>query len=316
MTYRMRLRVRIAKPFTTTDTQRSVLINGREVTVRAGNKDQPLSEAKWLVLTTGGFASEADAKDFGDDLRVRFEIVSFCSRLGIDGGNDRPTTWMSEDFARNIGFIRPEERVMPNVHGVMVMPDDGLTRFPGLSATATVSADPAPILSALAEVNPTTASNPRAFTAVRIMNAALMTSEPLAQLVLAFSAVEELGQDETWTTRQRKKLDDLAASLEAEAVGEPELREVGTALRSLHRLSLRQGAMRMLSRLGLKHLRKDWDRLYGIRSGIFHGTKRLNPSENAAFANEVLALCGKVIVMQLRQDGIEPPAIAATHFYA
>lgn len=38
---------------------------------------------------------------------------------------------------------------------------------------------------------------------VRLLNLALMTSEPLAQMVLAISSIGELGQSEKWNDKQR-----------------------------------------------------------------------------------------------------------------
>ena len=314
VTYRARVRVRTAKSFTTEETERVVPLSGRDVTIRAGERDQKLSDAKWLVFTASGFKTEQEGLSFGNDLRMQLEIASFACRLGIDGGSDRPTTWIDEEYAKSVGLIQPNERILPNVHGVMVIPDDDLTRFPVINATAKVTSDPTAFLAALGEVNQRDMVDTPSAIVVRILNQAFMTNEPLAQLVLAFSAVEELGRDETWTARQRQMLAEVAASLESEGGDDPESLEVSSALRSLHRLSLRQGVVRALTRLGLSHLKKDWDRLYGIRSGIFHGTSRLGEQELHTFAWEVLTLCGQIAMACLEHDGIEPPAIAKTTY--
>ena len=71
--------------------------------------------------------------------------------------------------------------------------------------------------------------------------------------------------------------------------------EVAKAIRtSLFPLSLRQGVTRLLARLGLDQLRKEWDRLYGIRSGLFHGTARLSDSEINQAAMDTVTLCGRI----------------------
>ena len=60
-------------------------------------------------------------------------------------------------------------------------------------------------------------ANPGRFTvanAVRLLNLALMTSEPLAQMVLTFSAVEELGQNEKWSEAQETLIKQLAEAAE------------------------------------------------------------------------------------------------------
>jgi hypothetical protein len=143
-----------------------------------------------------------------------------------------------------------------------------------------------------------------------------MTSEPLAQMVLAFSAVEELGQNEKWSDAQKELIKQLGNAAEASTEGtEGERSEVAAAIRNgLFRLSLRQGVMRLLSRLGLDDLRQEWDRLYSIRSGIFHGTARLSDSERSDAARDTITLCGRIILAMIAKDGVRVPHVAAKHF--
>jgi hypothetical protein len=151
---------------------------------------------------------------------------------------------------------------------------------------------------------------------VRLLNLALMTSEPLAQMVLTFSAVEELGQNEKWSEAQEALIKQLAGAAEASMEGTAaERTEVARAIRNgLFPLSLRQGVMRLLSRLGLHDLRKEWDRLYSIRSGIFHGTARLSDSEISQGAVDTVTLCGQIVLTIVAKDGTRVPSIASRHF--
>jgi hypothetical protein len=59
---------------------------------------------------------------------------------------------MNEEFARSWGLIQPHERLHPNVHGLAILPDDDLSRFPIVSAEATARADPAQFEGALTEL--------------------------------------------------------------------------------------------------------------------------------------------------------------------
>ncbi len=79
-------------------------------------------------------------------------------------------------------------------------------------------------------------------------------------------------------------------------------------------LSLRQGVMRLLARLGLDQLRKEWEQLYGIRSGLFHGKARLSKSEINQAAMDTVTLCGRIILATVANEGARIPSIAATHF--
>jgi hypothetical protein len=253
-------------------------LSGREVTIVSQTPNQPLSEAQWIILGARGFLGEEEARGFGEQLRTITEFAGLCSRLGIDVGLNKPTGWVNEEFARSHGFIQSHERLLPNVHGLAVVPDDESTRFPLVQIEGIVRANPEQFVNALAELAaglPVQLST--AAEGVRILNLALINPQPLAQIALALSAVEALGQDEKWTDAQAELIKELATQVATDAANQnAERLEVAEALRrSLQRVGLRQGVMRVLARLGLQHLRKEWDRIYGMRSGLFHGTVRL-----------------------------------------
>ena len=110
----------------------------------------------------------------------------------------------------------------------------------------------------------------------------------------------------------------MADTAEASSDGSAEERaEVARAMRKgLFPLSLRQGVMRLLSNLDLDHLRKEWDRLYGVRSGHFHGTARLSDDEINKAAVDTVALCGRIMLTIVAKEGTRVPSIAAKHFNA
>jgi len=195
-------------------------VMNREVTIISQNKEEPLNKAKWIVLEARGFLTEEAAQHFGTRLRSILQLAALSSRLGVDTGEDKPTAWISEDFARAIGLLKSNERIAPNVHGLSILPDDDNTRFPVINIQATVTADPEHFASALresgenGEISLGAASNP-----VRLLNFALMTSEPLAQMALSFSAVEELGQTEKWNETQEALIERLAIAAEESTEG-------------------------------------------------------------------------------------------------
>jgi hypothetical protein len=98
---------------------------------------------------------------------------------------------------------------------------------------------------------------------VLLLNYALMRPEPVAQIVFAFSAVEMLGQNEEWSAAQKQLLNQLAASAQNQIIGSwRERDEVAEAIRrGMHKLSLRQGVLRLLTSLGLNHVKPIWDDL-------------------------------------------------------
>lgn len=315
--YRVRLRVRLAKPLNTDDVSRTVVVDGRDVVVTSQEKDQPLKQNQWIVLAARGFFTEEQAKSFGNELRAVVELAGLCARIGADVGSDKPTTMMSEDFARSIGLIQADERIAPNIHGLFVLPDDDKTRIPLVKAEGTVLADSAQFLGALAEIGPLL---PDDFSivehGVRSLNLAIISQEALSRMAIAISAVEALGQSETWTSAQKSLLNELAARADSSGdLSETERHEVADALRrGIQRLGLRQGVMRLLNSLGLQHLRKEWDRIYQNRSGMFHGTLKLRNDEIGQLAFEAETLCGRIVLAHAQRKGVKLPSIASTHF--
>jgi hypothetical protein len=266
------------------------------------------------VLTGRDFGTELEATTFGEVLKVIVELAALYARLGADVGTDKPTGWIREEFAREHGIIGEGERLAPNIHGLIVVPDDDTVIFPIMTIEGKVTAEPGQLLGAIREIGEALPlSRFEIGGAVRLFSSALMQSDNLAQLTLAISAVETLGQGERWTAEQRWLLESFAK--QAEAAGTPEGTEVADAVRrGTHRVGLRQGVLRVLSRLGLETLKAEWDRIYGLRSGMFHGTAPLSGQQTGQLALDAVSLCGRVIVEEARALGFPVATVADKHY--
>jgi hypothetical protein len=205
-----------------------------------------------------------------------------------------------------------------NVHGLIVVEDDDLNRFFLLEATGKVTAAPSHFLEAVASLDGIAEPQDSGFRgALLLLNAALMNPEPIAMIALSISAVEALGQNEDWSEEQMKLLKSLAVQAEAADLDGDERAEIATRLRSgLHKLGLRQGVLRLLRRLDLGGVQKEWDRIYNLRSGLFHGTKTLTSAEIGSLANDSVSVAGAIVLTLARQLNIQLPAIASVHFPA
>lgn len=298
VTYRARLRFRVLKKLNIDTPRHNLSVAGREVILSAIVKDKPISESEWLVMNTRGFASEQEALQFGHALRAALALSSISTRVGIDAGTDRPTASLAQHVKDHVkektGAI-----VRNNVHGLDVFEDDPAVCIFAVSATGSVLANSEPFLTFAAELHDIAASlSDEAKDVVLLLNYALMRPEPVAQIVFAFSAVEMLGQHESWSADQRDLLAVLADNAERSALGSAdERREVAEAIRkSLHKLTLRQGVLRLLDRFGLAHLKPDWDRLYSERSTLVHGLAPKPGADYADLADRSVSLCGQILL--------------------
>lgn len=141
-----------------------------------------------------------------------------------------------------------------------------------------------------------------------------MNPDRLAKIVLAFSAIEALAQDEDGGPEQRNFIETLATEVKNKASGDGERSEVGDAIRRLSRTELRQGVRRVLYRNELGHLQDEWDRLDDRRSDVFHGSEQLTKQEVNKLAADAVTRCCRIILAIIQQNGITQPSIASTHF--
>jgi len=296
--YRTRLRFRLQKKLNIKTNEHRFTIGSREVVLAAPTPDGAICDSEWLVMNTRGFASEEEARQFGHSLRSAIELSSVSTRLGVDAGRDLATSCLAQGIkdhiAKETGAV-----IRNNVHGLNVFEDDPRVAIFSMSGTATVYANCDPFLSFVEELHGRSAAiSDEAQDVVLLLNYALMRPEPVAQIVFAFSAVEMLGQHETWSTAQQALLVELAVAADLSLLGNAqERKEVSDAIRkNMHRLSLRQGVLRLLDRLDLTHLKPEWDRYYAERSTLVHGLAPRPGADYSDLANRSVSLCGRILL--------------------
>ncbi len=200
------------------------------------------------------------------------------------------------------------------MHGLSVLPDDDNTIFMYIEAELTVASDPAQFLDALhalAEQSPITES--KVTIAVRLLSLAHI-NQSFGSIVLAFSAVEMVAQDEDWSDKQRDLIKELTAEITDHAGGDRERLEIAEALQRMHRIGVRQGVKRVLCRNSLSHLQEEWDKLYGLRSSLFHGSKQLTEEDINNLANDAMNLCSRIILAIIKRNGVKLPSVANKNF--
>jgi hypothetical protein len=298
ITWRARLRFRLQKKLAIEANEHRLQVAGYQVVLTPPTSDQKIGDSPWLIMNARGFVSEDDALQFGKKLKAALEVSAIAARVGVDTGRDLATSSLFQAVRDDILWQTGSD-IRPNIHGLDVFPDDPNTRFFAMSATGTVRAGPVPLLSDLDGLHRNaSAPSQRIADIILLLNYALMQPEPVAQIVFAVSAVESLGQDQTWTADQKTLLKQLmTAALQSVTGTADERQEVADAIRkSLHRLTLRQGVFRLLDRLGLAHLKKPWDDLYEERSTLVHGLAPKPGADYSDLAHRTVSLCGQILL--------------------
>ena len=307
-----RLRFRVSKRLEIPEYEQDVEFGPYKATLLGQNKGQPIRESDWLILRVKGLGTEEEARKVGEKLKVAVALSSARARLGVDIGNDKATGSVANFI---VEAIRDEfhVEVRPNVHGLDVYSEVSPVLVLNINADALVSTKPEPFLSgAWRFFNEEWPVTPRLQQAVILLNAALINPEPLAQVVLAVSAVEMMGQDEEMESLPRKQLlKQLAdAAGTSDLITAPEGNEVAAAIqRGMHSsIGLRQGVLRVLARIGMLELKKEWDDIYGRRSTIVHALDSMDRHELAELAQRATTLCGRIIFKSLKTEQLAADA--------
>lgn len=303
MSFRVRFRFRVLKPLDIAEREHRFSLAGREVRV-SSLADQAIRDSEWLVMNAGAIESEQAARDFAARLRSAAELVSAAIRLGIDVGRDLPTSGLGAELREHLRAVEGVD-YRGNVHGVDVFEDSPNVRFLNVTANAMVLAAPRPFFEQLGSfLNDVPNMSREAREVVLLLNYALMRPDPVAQVVFSISAVEMLGQRAKWSSPQKSLIAHLEREARASPIGtEEERAEVADAVKfGLHKLSLRQGVLRLLADLGLGQLKKPWDELYSERSTLVHGLAPRPGADYSALANKTVSLCGHVLMRYVARE--------------
>lgn len=318
--YRSRLKVRIGKALTTEETSLTAAFHQRDVIVQSAKPEQPLNEASWLVMSVRGFTTPTEAREYGERLRSAAHLAGLCTRVGADGratGDDRTTTHISaagEDWLRSRGALQPGERTVPDVHGLMVFPDDDNIRVFSAEGRGQATHDPREFIRAIEE-SMTEGVTLDVEQAIRVLNLAHINASSLAKVVLAISSIEALAvNSEGWTACQRQMIDRAAAWVQAEFGESHASRQVMDSMQRMHQPSLRQQSRRLLEKYELQALWLDWEDVYGRRSRLFHGGALRDNEAVLELAQAAITVCAKIVLSIAKRQGATLPIAAQTHY--
>lgn len=328
--YRLWLKLRVGKALATRETALTASVAGREVTIESG-QSKPLAEASWLLIGCRGFETEDDARDFGEELRRAVHLAGLCTRVGVDAGDpgkDRTVSQVNEDFLRRRGVLDPDTRIVPDIHGILVLPDDGKTLLFGRGrAELTVRSNADGLVRALEEAFPESDVSggdcPSIRRAVRVLSLAEISADPIAKVVLAISTIEGLATDPSWTDEQEQMIKSAADWVGRAHDDGEETRQIVEAIRGIPNRSIGQKVRKLLAANDLSDLWRDWRDLYSKRSRLYHGRSsgdgegradHLAESELRALGQEATKLCGRIVLSMAIREGIPVPSQANVHF--
>ena len=329
--YRLWLKLRVGRPLATDESTLTASVAGRTVTIGSDMKAEPITKASWLVIGCRGFETEDEAREFGEKLRRAAHLAGLCARVGVDAGDpsdDRTVSWVNPEILRSGGRLDPDTRIGPDVHGIVILPDEGKTVFVRVGpVTAQVLSNAGDFVRALEQAMPehdvSGSDFPSIRRAIRLLNLAEMNTDPIAKVVLAISVIEGLATDLPWTDEQQELIENSAAWLEQTYSDGEETRQVIEAIRRVRSESIRQRIRKLLAANELSDLWSHWNRLYSKRSRLFHGGTNadsehrgnyLEESELHRLGQDAFNLCSRIVLSMAKREGIPVPDRAKVHF--
>lgn len=136
-TYRFRIRFHIAQKGMIQAESKEIsfmLSNGHSATLVA-NDSETINGGARFALLSGGYKDLKSAQIQGEIVKESLLCYASKNRMGIDLGKDVASSFLSNDIKNRI-LEEHETRVLDDVHGLCVFPEDKPTRFIGASGIA------------------------------------------------------------------------------------------------------------------------------------------------------------------------------------
>lgn len=87
-----------------------------------------LEGCTWLVARSCGYASEDEARMYGERFRSAMQLAGAFNRFGVDCGHDKRTLHLSKDITDKIKEAQGVE-MRSSVHGLDIFQEDKVSHF-------------------------------------------------------------------------------------------------------------------------------------------------------------------------------------------
>lgn len=308
-TFKLLFRLSVVKRINSDENELHGDLLGRRFCLKAVGTPQPLREAGDLVFELDGFQTEDEAWRYAAYLRIALVLASVSSRSGIvlrkPEDTSGPTPYLIDLVREKTG-----QHLGRNIGGATVVPSKGGLAMLGLDLTGSVSMRAEEFIDTIRHsMGQVERLSPRIHVAVEVMNTALAAAHPVAQAILAVSAVESLVDDVPWSEGQLswlRRAHDAAKS--AESMPEEERAQLADAISKLRAQSVNRGIMDLLARAHVSdRVAKLWSKFYSKRSGLVHGRDVGPAADYAGLSAKAIPICAHVVFGVAAAEGVALP---------
>jgi hypothetical protein len=307
--YRMRLRVRFGNKLNTEARVIKLKYKGRRVLLRPRQQGLTLGSDEWVVFAATRFPSLEAAAQFGHDLQRSLSVICALRGLPVDVGGDNKPTGMWSDEIKEEMFRQTGIWLRDDVHGLDVYPAFVTSQTVSLGATLTAKFV---IETYIDAINQSTKQinilSEASSLSCELLNASTMSNHPVAAATLSLAAVELLAVNEKRSPKQKEWIKKIRDGLEADnSIIEADKIVLRKAVAGMFNAGISDRVKKMLARLGMADRDDDWDRIYKLRSALFHGVRRLSQSEIISLGSEAPTLSRQIVRRYLEDQVGELP---------
>jgi hypothetical protein len=247
------------------------------VSLRNKTSDQPLKEAQHFVLFGMGFATEAAAKSAGEAYELVLMVALARVRVGADFGYRAAKGSFTSEGLKWLEQ-QPNERILNDVHGLMVYTADPKPRFALAKANVLRGASKEAFLHAFkaAEIAEPRISD-RDRLAFSLFNASFFQPTADSRFLLLVMSVEALIELAPRSAESQSHVKSLIATTKAALIPTEERESMLGAIRWLSKESINQAGRRLVTaRLGVRQYEGRtasdfFSHVYQMRSNLVHG---------------------------------------------
>ncbi|MBJ6121638.1 hypothetical protein [Sphingomonas mollis] len=307
--FKLRLRVRFGSKLNTDEKSLKLTFKGRRVWLHPRQREQSLGTDAWVVFSATRFPTLEAATQFGQELQRSLSIICALRGLPVDvGGDNRPTgqfcNEIKEAVLRDTGVWLRDD-----VHGLDVYPATVTSRIITVEGNLTIKFVIEPYIDAMNQsAKQINRLSEAGFLSCELLNAAMMSNHPVAAATLSLAAVELLAVNEKRSSKQKEWIKKIRDSLETDAtIIEADKVVLRKAVAGMFNIGISDRVKKMLARLGMEDRADDWDRIYKLRSALFHGVRRLTQSEIISLGSEAPTLSRQIMRRYLEDQVGELP---------
>jgi hypothetical protein len=247
------------------------------VSLRNKTSDQPLKEAIHFCLVGTGFASEAEAHNAGKAYEDVLMVALARVRVGADFGYRAANGFLTSEGLKWLEQQR-NERILNDVHGLMVYPTDPKPRFGSFKANMLRGVSKEAFLHAFkaAEIaQPRITDRDRL--AFSLFNASFFQPTADSRFLLLVMAIEALIELAPRSAGSQAHVKSLIATTKVALIPSEEKESMLGAIRWLSKESINQAGRRLVTaRLGVRQYEGRtaadfFSHVYQMRSNLVHG---------------------------------------------